>query len=466
MSQTDIPEDKLPASSRISVTKSNASATVEDTTSRPQTAKSAEGAVPAKAYASVDFPEGGLAAWLTVLGAFFIQACAFGYTTSFGVYQDYYARTYLSNESSSAISWIGSINAFLVIASGLWVGPLYDRGYFYHLLYGGSVLLSFSLFMHSLAKPDEFYQILLSQGIGAGLGAGMLYLPSISIVSHYFHRRRTLAMTMVSSGSSIGAVVHPIMLNNLLSNPSIGFAVAARANAGLISGLLLIACLLMRSRIAPSAKAVHLWTMAKRFGKDRPYVFAALGMSLFIVGFYFPLFYLQLDAVRHGVDETFAFYALVILNACSFFGRLAPGFVVHKVSAGKIVVVFTFICAATIFGMIGLSSIGSVVVIAVIYGLASGVYITMLAPFIATLTDDLSELGARLGLAFFGCGIGSLVGTPISGALLTSDYTWWRPAVFSGIMAFAGWCCYVTSVILHHRRELKLHQNEVANEKA
>ncbi|KAI0708179.1 major facilitator superfamily domain-containing protein [Cerioporus squamosus] len=468
MSPTGVCDDKLPAagSSRVSVTKSNASATVEDSTSRPQTANSAEDTAPTKATTESEFPEGGPTAWLTVLGAFFVQACAFGYTTSFGVYQDFYARTYLSNESSSAISWIGSINAFLVIASGLFVGPLYDRGYFYYLLYGGSILLAFSLFMLSLAKPDAFYQILLSQGIGAGLGAGMLYLPSISVVSHYFRRRRALAMTMVSSGSSIGAVVHPVMLNNLLNNPSIGFATAARANAGLIAGLLLVSCLLMRSRLAPPKKSVHLWTVAKRFAKDKPYVFAALGMALFIIGFYFPLFYLQLDAVRHGVDETFAFYSLVILNACSFFGRLAPGVVANRVGSGNIVVVFTFICAVTIFGLIGLGSVASVVVIAVIYGLASGVYITMLAPFLATLTDDFSELGARMGLAFFGCGVGSLIGTPISGALLTSDYIWWRPAVFSGIMAFAGWCCYLTSVILHRRREQRQRRDDSFNEKA
>ena len=37
-------------------------------------------------------------------------------------------------------------------------------------------------------------------------------------------------------------------------------------------------------------------------------------MTLFIMGFYFPYFYLQLDAVRHDVGETFAFYAVRSLN--------------------------------------------------------------------------------------------------------------------------------------------------------
>lgn len=77
-------------------------------------------------------------------------------------------------------SWIGSLNAFLVISGGLIAGRLYDRGYLcvrssfsticsllnldalhsYHLLYGGSLLLAFSLFMLSLAKPNQYYQVL------------------------------------------------------------------------------------------------------------------------------------------------------------------------------------------------------------------------------------------------------------------------------------------------------------------
>ena len=51
-------------------------------------------------------------------------------------------------------------------------------------------------------------------------------------------------------------------------------------------------------------------------------------MTLFIMGFYFPYFYLQLDAVRHDVDETFAFYAVRSLNPISFLAeRVLTGMV-------------------------------------------------------------------------------------------------------------------------------------------
>jgi hypothetical protein len=74
-------------------------------------------------------------------------------------------------------SSIGSINTFLALALGLVAGTLYDRGYLYvpttsgvvrhsmlivssyHLLIGGSLLQSLTLFMLSLTKPGQYYQV-------------------------------------------------------------------------------------------------------------------------------------------------------------------------------------------------------------------------------------------------------------------------------------------------------------------
>ncbi len=51
--------------------------------------------------------------------------------------------------------------------------------------------------MLSLAKPHEFYQFLLAQGFGMGMGMGCMFLPALSIMSHYFRRRRAVAMGIV-----------------------------------------------------------------------------------------------------------------------------------------------------------------------------------------------------------------------------------------------------------------------------
>jgi hypothetical protein len=83
-------------------------------------------------------------------------------------------------------------------------------------------------------------------------------------------------MSIVVSGSALGAVIHPIFLNNTLRS-HLRFGNAVRASAGLISGLQLIACLIMRPRLPPSQTQPPFWSSLRRFSRDVPYVLATVG---------------------------------------------------------------------------------------------------------------------------------------------------------------------------------------------
>ncbi|KAF5350404.1 hypothetical protein D9758_012484 [Tetrapyrgos nigripes] len=429
-------------------------------------------------------PEGGRRGWLTVLGAFLIQFCTYGSTIIFSqslgksmthidITQDFYTREYLTNTPESAVSWVGSINAFLSISFGIVSGRLYDMGHFYTLLYFGSCLTSLSLFLLSLCQPNHFYQILLTQGIGAGLGSGITYVPTISVVSHDFSGKdRLLAMTVVASGSSLGAVVHPIMLNNLLHNErlGLGFGNVVRISAGMITALLLIGCGLMRTRgsgaFRSKEKALktsrsNIFKTFKQSAKDKAYVAATLGLSIFVIGYYLPFFYIQLDASVRGLNTTFSFYSLVILNASSFFGRIIPGFLSQKSKrfgdVGYMLTFSVFCCSVLIFSMIAVKSIAGFVVVGILYGFFAGAFVALMAPLIAILTEDHSELGARIGISWAFAGLGGLIGGPIDGALLnhsagSDQYDWWKPALFSGIMALTGCLMFGFMLLLLSKR--------------
>ncbi|PAV21568.1 MFS general substrate transporter [Pyrrhoderma noxium] len=103
-------------------------------------------------------PDGGAKAWLSLLGQWLVLFATFGYLYSFGVYQDYYTRIYLTNHDPGDISWIGSFQFMMPFLLGLVSGKLFDNGHFYVLEIVGSSLFVFSLFMLSLAKPNHFYQ--------------------------------------------------------------------------------------------------------------------------------------------------------------------------------------------------------------------------------------------------------------------------------------------------------------------
>lgn len=71
----------------------------------------------------------------------------------------------------------------------------------------GSSMWLLSIFLIPEAKT--YGQMMVIQGIVGGLGVGFLFLPSMSIQSHWFAKRRALAIGIVASGSSVGGVGFP-----------------------------------------------------------------------------------------------------------------------------------------------------------------------------------------------------------------------------------------------------------------
>lgn len=63
------------------------------------------------------YPEGGLKAYLTVLGAFIALGCTFGQMSAFGTFQTWYTSHQLRHLSASTISWIGSLQLWLFFFS-------------------------------------------------------------------------------------------------------------------------------------------------------------------------------------------------------------------------------------------------------------------------------------------------------------------------------------------------------------
>ncbi|KAG8745514.1 hypothetical protein FRC10_007861 [Ceratobasidium sp. 414] len=388
-------------------------------------------------YTPPHIPDGGVTAWATVVGAWLVLFCTFGYANAFGVYEDYYTRVYMTNKSSSDIAWIGSTQLCLQFIMGLVSGKLFDAGYFHATVGAGSVLCAFSLFMLSLAKENQYYQVFLPQAIGLGISLGLLFLPSIGVISHHFARRRSLAMGIVTTGSSCGGIIFPIMLNKIFRRS--GFAWGVRATAFVVLGCLIVANLLMRTRLPPKSKRPPAPPPDfKAIMTDSAYLLSIAGAFLVLLGLFLPIFYIQLFSVVHGLDSTLAFYSLAILNAASVFGRTIPNFVADKIGPFNLLIPCSAITGALIFAMFGVKSSGALIAFSIMYGFFSGAYISLISPLIIGLASNMSEIGIRLGIAFAIVSFAALTGTPIAGALLTDDLLWWRPITFSGIVVLAG----------------------------
>jgi MFS family permease len=192
-----------------------------------------------------------------------------GFVNSFGVFQTYYVSTL--NKSPSDISWVGSMQVFLLFFIGTFTGRLTDAGYFRPLLAVGSILGVLGLFMTSLST--QYWQLFLAQGICCGLGNGCLFCPCVSLLSTYFKKKRGLALAVAAAGSGTGGVIFPAMVRQLL--PRIGFPWTIRALAFIQLGCLIICCLGLKPRLPPrKSGALVDWASFK----EPPYLLFAIGM--------------------------------------------------------------------------------------------------------------------------------------------------------------------------------------------
>ncbi|KAL4808680.1 major facilitator superfamily domain-containing protein [Aspergillus unguis] len=370
--------------------------------------------------------DSGLAAWLQVVGSWFLFFNSWGVVNTWGVYQTYYEQTLLSDMSSSTIAWVGSLQSFLLMLFGVVTGPLFDAGYFRFLLGFGSVMLSFGFMMTSISS--KFWHFILAQGVCVGLACGCLFVPAVAILPQYFRQRRGLANGIAATGSSIGGVIYPIMFNEL--QKKVGFPWATRAIGFLTLGTCLISFSLMRMRFLPTEKRKLIQLGAF---KEPIFVLFSIGMFMGFLGFYNFLFYVQSYAIQTGiVDDKLGFYLLSMLNAGSTFGRILPNFLADHTGPLNVLIPAVTVTAILSFVWVGVHTVPGIIVLSVLYGIFSGGFVSLPPVVMASLTKDMRELGTRMGMVFAITSVGLLVGTPIGGAILNDTHKYLGVQLFTG----------------------------------
>lgn len=148
--------------------------------------------------------DGGLEAWLQVLGSWLLFINTWGLTNSYGTFQTYYSSdaSPIPSYASSSLSWIGSMQSFLTMFMGSLAGPLVDAGYMRAALVAGTCLEVVGLLATSFST--QLWQLFLFQGLTVGLGSGMLSTASLTIIPMYFKEMKMTASGIAASGSAVG----------------------------------------------------------------------------------------------------------------------------------------------------------------------------------------------------------------------------------------------------------------------
>ncbi|XP_064618658.1 monocarboxylate transporter 12-like [Lineus longissimus] len=155
-------------------------------------------------------------AWAVMIAAFFIQFAAAGTIMCYGVlyveFLDYFG------ESRASTSWIGSLNITTFSIAGFIASVLSNKFSHRVTIIVGSLIATLGLII-SVHCPNIYF-LYLTYGIIAGLGMGLVWVASISIVTLYFKKRRSFAVGFSMCGGGVGFLVFPKLMDFLIQELS------------------------------------------------------------------------------------------------------------------------------------------------------------------------------------------------------------------------------------------------------
>ncbi|KAI5987323.1 MFS general substrate transporter [Pisolithus marmoratus] len=339
-------------------------------------------------------PDGGLKAWSVIVASWGVSTTPCSSYTSIlllclQVFQDYYEQVLLSDKSPSTIAWIGSVQAVhtFIYLPGLVTGRLFDLGYFKIPYFVASCRLIVCTFL--TAECKHYWQFLLVQGLFTGLFSGIIYALAISVVSHWFSKKKGMVLDIVSIGTSLGGTLFPIAGQKLI--PLVGFQWTVRTFGFMVLVALGIANLVIDRRLPPvNVKGGLLNLSAFR---NPAYTLYCISGIACLLGLYTMLTYLPVSAAAVGMSSNILFYFVAMANAASILGRLSAGWLADHI----------------------------------------GTYIALLvAPPMAM--GDVGDVGRRVGMFLTIAALGALLGTPISGALNARTGGFKEPGFYAGAM--------------------------------
>lgn len=122
-----------------------------------------------------------------------------------------------------------------------------------------------------------------------------------------------------------------------------------------------------------------------------------------------------------GAENTVTRYIVAILNSASTVGRLAVYFIARYTGALNMTVTYSLLASICCYVMFTINQEPNLIVFTIFYGIISGIVGTFPPFTVPHLTDDISKLGVRFGMCFFGLSILTSFSVPIIGLTLGSD---------------------------------------------
>ncbi|XP_053368008.1 monocarboxylate transporter 6 [Clarias gariepinus] len=443
-----------------------------------------------KTQAHVDAPDGGWG-WVVLVATILVLALTLAFPSCMGIFYTDLQMEF--SASNSETSWVPSIMIAVLHAGGPLCSVLVEHFGCRTTVMMGGVLsglgMTASSFTHSII---ELY---ITAGVITGLGFCFSFQPAVTILGHYFVRRRAFANAVSSTGTALGLCVLPFLGHYLHSE--LGWR-----GSFLVLGAVLFNCCVCGAVMRPLQPRMHrvakernngfkphvkksfkeqMWAAQKSlmssfhrhmafdlFCSNQRFRLYAIGITWMMLGFVVPLVFLIPYATDNGMEQSDAALLLAILGFINIFVR-PPAGLIFGLSWFKGRHVYVFSSAVLLNGLSNsICCISPTFLVLLAYVITYGLSMSVIGSLMFTVLMDVVEMNrfpSALGLLAIMESVTLLIGPPLAGSLVDSTglYTYVFLAC-SIIVALSALFLMVSFYWLDHRSPSSAQVSEVKPE--
>lgn len=356
---------------------------------------------------------GGIGAWASVVALPTIQS-------EFGI-----------DRAGASLPYTATMIGFAF--GGLIMGRFADRRGIAAPLAVAAFSLGAGFILAALAR--SYVQFLIVQFLFIGLlGSSATLGPLVADVSQWFHRRRGIAVAIVSSGNYLAGTVWPPFLQHAIS--TYGWRLTFIAIGALCAGTMIPLTLLLRrrpiyqDRASPANNSSRTQGLLERPAFLQPLLVVA-GLAC-CVAMSMPQVHIVAYCGDLGYGPARGAEMLSLMLGCGVVSRLAFGVIADRIGGTRTLIVGSLLqCLALLF-YIPFDGLMSLYIISAFFGLAQG----GIVPSYALIIRDYfpaREAGFRISLVITATVLGMALGGWMSGQIfdLTGSY---QAAFLNGIL--------------------------------
>lgn len=314
----------------------------------------------------------------------------------------------------------------------LLIGRAVDRYGIAVSLGGASLLVGLGFALAALAPSMG---LLTAAQFMIGFGAAASFGPLIADISHWFKRRRGVAVAVAASGNYLSGAIWPMVLSGLLASEGWRAVYWALAALTLATMLPMAIGLRRRLRLSAQASAAQAAEVAARSAGFRP---GALQILLMLAGLgcciamSMPQVHIVSLCVDLGYGPAVGAEMLSLMLLGGVVSRLVSGVVADYLGGVRTLLIGSALQCLALFLYLPFDAMVSLYIVSLIFGLSQGGIVPSYAIIVREYMPA-EEAGTRVGLVITATIIGMALGGWVSGEIfdLTGSY---QMALLHGIL--------------------------------